>query len=138
MTLLTAADYPTVRAALDTSLDATALPDGVIGMTIYQGRAEALVMARDPQWATRSGDALEWLRRAAIAYTAAFLAPAVPTLASEYLGDYRYVRNQASWDERAKRLLAEGAAAVAKVIAPSSTTAPRPAVFALATGGRGQ
>lgn len=81
MALLTSADYPEIRDAIDVSLDSDSLPDSVIGRSIYVGRAEAYI-------ASRTTDTDDSAKRACIYYTAYLLVKleAIPALKSEDYG----------------------------------------------------
>lgn len=84
--IIAVADFPEVRAALDVSLDITNLPDSVIALDIYRGRATDWVISRNPAAASWSGsvDAPSIaIRRACILATAALLAPSLPWLIQE-------------------------------------------------------
>ena len=76
MTLLLITDYPAIRAALDTELDAEVLPDSTIDLSIYRQAAEDDVLALHPEAESETGDNLDRVKRAAIFFCAARLAPA--------------------------------------------------------------
>src|SRR5215510_10127369 len=98
-TIVQPVDYGAVRAALDTSLDTTALPDATIALPIFLDAADLEIKRRDPAWASRTGDAATHLKNAAIYLTAALLAPAVPRVTEEILnaGNYRYRLEPIDW-----------------------------------------
>jgi hypothetical protein len=84
--ILTASDFPEIRATLDVSLDITNLPDAVIALDIYLGRATEWVMSRNPAAETYTGavDATSRaIRRACVLATAALIAPSLPWLTQE-------------------------------------------------------
>ena len=84
--ILTAADFPEIRAAIDVTIDIANLPDAVIALDINLGRATEWVVARNPVAASYAGavDATSRaIRRACVLATAAILAPTVPWLTSE-------------------------------------------------------
>lgn len=78
MALLTNQDYPAVRAALDVSLSPSELSDSVIGLPIFQGKAEAEVIDRIPDAQALVDAAVEpdhqRVKNAAIYLTAALIA----------------------------------------------------------------
>jgi hypothetical protein len=84
--ILAVGDFPEIRAALDVSLDITNVPDAVIALDIYLGRATEWVVDHNPAAASYVGavDApSRALRRACILATAALIAPSVPWLVQE-------------------------------------------------------
>ena len=134
--LLTVADYPAIRAALDTSLDADVLPDAVIALPIYHAAAEREVLARVPTVPTE--EALEQQRLAAIYLCAARLALALPQIESETTPDNAAYRRKVVAPEALATTLQGYAAVILDVLAPPS---PPPAPvslisFALAGPGR--
>jgi len=138
MAIVQPTDYGAVRAALDTSLDQAALPDATIGLPIFLDAADLEIKRRDPQWASRSGDAATHLKNAAISMTAALLAPAVPAVASERLGDYQYQRQAVDWTARAAELRQLAEQELNAYLETSTTTPDRPTMFAVASGTRGK
>lgn len=137
MALITASEYPAVRAALDTSLDSTVLPDGVIGLPIYQGAAEAEVLWRDPSAASRSGAEQIRIKNAVVFLTAARLAPRLPQITGERFGEHGYSRQAIDWTALAATLRADAAAELTAVLEPANLTPARPRAFTVAPGGRG-
>ena len=137
MALLSAADYPAIRAAIDVSLTARVLPDSVIGLPIYVDAAEAEVLARDPLAATRTGGELQHIQNAAVLLTAALLAPALPGYTAEDFSEYSYQR-KTDWATRAAELRKRAEAELAAVLEPENpTTASKPTMFTTAPGTRG-
>lgn len=137
MALLTTADYPAIRAALDVSLTARDLPDSVIGLAIYVGAAEAEVLVRDPVAASRIGAEKQHLVNAAVFLTAAYLAPALPALTKERFAEYSY-EQEVDWLARAADLRRRFEAELAAVLAPNdAATYSRPTMFTTAAGTRG-
>lgn len=101
MALLTSADYPEVRSAIDLSLDDQTLPDAVIGLSIYVGKAEAYI-------ASRTSDTGASAKRACIYYAAYLLVKleAIPALRSEDQGTAgNYSRDPSNWVRKAAALL---------------------------------
>lgn len=90
--LIGPAEYPQIRAAIDVSLDATALPDAVLALPIFVPAAIAEVLARDPLAEART-DPTEVLhvQSAAIYFAAARLAARGATGPTrERYDDYEY------------------------------------------------
>lgn len=138
MSLLSAADFPSIRASLDSGLTATDLPDATIALDVFQGAGEAALLAADPEAATRSGSALAAAKRAAILFTAALLAPTVALVTQEQLPDYSYQRQVATWQQRAGDLRARANAEIDGYLSVGRVDAERPVMFALALGNRGR
>lgn len=142
MPILTTADFPSVRAALDLSLDILALPDATIALPIFQGSGESLVVLRcqgaNPPIDLSGGSGTpQQAKNAAIYYTAGYLAPALPQLSMESYTEYRYQRETFDRDEMAARCFARGDEELDQLLAASSPTAERAPAFALAHGTRG-
>lgn len=80
------AAYDEIRAAVDVSLDADALPDSVIEYTVYKGEAEARVRQltaalSDAELLVHNAD----LQRAALLITAGLIAPRIRIIVRETL-----------------------------------------------------
>lgn len=140
MALLTTADYPAVRAALDTSLDDGDLPDDVIGLSIYQGRAEAFILRRDPTALDRIAADAQQIKHAAIFLTAGYLAPAIPAIISDDYGEHRMSRKPMDWIAQGHFLIEQGEEELnVLLVAPTLlTTVFRPRMFTTASGTRGR
>lgn len=139
MPILTPADYGAVRAALDLSLDARVLPDNVIALDIYLGAAERQILARDPQAPYRSDDDLIRVKNAITFLTAALIAPVVPQITNERLGDQSYTRQPIDWAKRAEELRARAEHEILAVVEPGQPTkAVMPRLFTVAHGRRGR
>lgn len=139
--LITSADYPAVRAALDVSLSESELPDGVISQGIYAGAARSEVLERVPTAESETDvDTIERLSRAVIYLTAARLAPAVVRITSISItsGDRNYSRQTFDPTERAAQLRAMAEQELSEVEEPDEETPARPPMFALASGQRGR
>ena len=136
MALLTSANWPEVRAALDVSLTTRQLPDAVIAYDLYSGRAMRRVLEQAPTAESMTGDSLLRCKNAAIFYTAAFLAPAIPNITRKNIGDVDQSFD-IDWEARAATLLAAAAAELAEVLTPSETAPAMPRMFAVASGYRG-
>lgn len=135
---ITSALYPDVRAAIDTSLDSTTLPDATIALSIYAPAAAADIKLRDPAWASRTGESLARLERAHVLLTASLLAPAIPSLTAEQTDDYRYTRQSVDWVSRAADLAQRAGEEIAAITDPTNTAPSRPTFFSVATGRRGR
>ena len=131
MPLLEATDYPAVRAALSTALTPDMLPDTVIGLGIYAEAAEADVLALDAAALTRTGDELARVKRAAILFCAARLAPAVPQLLSSRVHLLSTTFAAVDWQALATTLREQARAEVTAV----TQTQARPTLFTLGRSG---
>ena len=136
MALLTAAEYPSIRAALDVGLDAVALPDSIIELPIYGGSAELEILRRDPDAYERTGLNKRRVMNAIIYLTAAYLAPAIPKITSETLGDYSYGRQVVDWTKLAIEMRSRADQELSAVTQGSGTIAI-PSMFGVASGRRG-
>lgn len=134
--LLDATLYPSIRSAVDLTLDEIALPDSIIELPIYGPAAELEVLARDSIAAERSGTELTHALNAVVYLTAARLVLALPQLTSETLGDYAYNLKGEKPEDRAAQLrgLAEGE--LAAYLNPGKSTVAKPRFFDKGTGGR--
>lgn len=128
-----------VRSALDVSLDSTVLPDSVIGMSIYGGAAEAEVIQRVPDWATRSADQQRVLIGAVAFLTAARLVMAVPQITSERTPDGQTYSRAVMSDpvKFAANLRGLGGDLIAAVTVANIGVPERPHVFTTVGGRRG-
>lgn len=135
--LLTSADYPAIRAALDISLDATDLPDSLIDLDQFVGKGVREVLQRDSLAESRSGTELLRARNAAIFFTAALLAPSVPAITSESEGTYRV--NREAWDgqRRQRELRALADDELNAYLTPGARSPARVTLLRAAPGGRG-
>ncbi len=143
--IITSADYPSVRAALDVTLDSTTMPDSIIALDIYEGVAETDVMAADPLWRTHlqdpgPGGAGQHVMNAVIYHVAALLAMGMANnVDSEALpgGGYRYTRSRIDWDKRREYLDGQADRELEAVLALNQPdTGAMPTLFTLAYGGR--
>lgn len=138
MALLTSANWPEVRAALDVSLTTRQVPDAVIAYDLYSGRAMRRVVEQVPTAESMTGDNLQRCKNAAIFYTAAYLAPAIPNITRKSIGGGdTEMAYDIDWEARAANLLAAAAAELAEVLTPTETAAAMPLMFAVASGYRG-
>lgn len=117
--LLTPDFYQSVRKALDVSITEASLSDEIIDLPIYAGAAHQSVVTALPT--VESLDPLaepaKWsAAQAAFAYlTAARIAPALPQIVQQQVGDFRISREK--WDAEAavKRLNSLAGAALVTV-----------------------
>jgi len=136
MSIISSDDFDSVRAALDTSLEADDLPDVLIALPIYAGRAELLLLERDPLAATRVGTEALHIRLAAIFFTASLIAPAIPAITSLKADEVQYART-IDWYVRAGDLRALADAEIDAVLNVGfEDDADRPIAFTTAGGGR--
>lgn len=142
MAILSSTEYPAIRAAIDVQLDASSLPDGIIGLDIYIGAADDDVLEIDPTAESRTGDELVLVKRAAIFFAAARLCPAVVRLTSvsAQARDISYARATFDPEQRAEELRNKARETLDQLV--DATTDPpslarRPTMFAVASGRRG-
>lgn len=133
--LLTAAEYSSIRAALDVGLDDEALPDSIIELPIYSGAAELEILRRIPDLYTRNGIERRKCVNAMILLTAAYLAPAVPQITSETLGDVSRNYQAIDWLKFAAELRGRADSMMVELTIGKSTAIP--SLFSLASGRRG-
>lgn len=140
MTLITSADYDSIRKAIDLDLTATDLPNEVIGLDVFHGAAEREVIARHPTAADETGDDLKRVQAAVIYLVAARLAPTVvrKTSISVQTRDASYSRPAFDGQKRAAELRGLAEVELQEVIQPSAVAPSRPTMFALASGTRGK
>lgn len=138
MSILTSADYPEIRSAIDATLDATMLPDAQIAFDSNVGEAEREVLTRDPLALTRIGNDGARVRLAAIYLTAARLVVTLPVVTAEQLADERVTRQ--AWDPVARAAALRGMASdlFGAYLEPSSPAALVPFAFATMCGRRGR
>jgi hypothetical protein len=140
VTILTALDYPAIRAALDVGLNAQQLPDATIAQGIFLGAAEDELLRKVPGAATMTGDDLARVKRALVWLTAAYLAHSVVRLTSISIQtrDLSYSRQTFDPDAKAAELRARAGVEIAALVTPSAVAPARPTMFTLAGGGRGR
>jgi len=140
MAILSSTDYPSIRAALDVDLDSSNLPDSTIALDIYSGAADQLVYNRDPSADSRTGDDADRIKRAAIYFCAALLAPVVVRITSLAVQtrDVSYSRPVFDPAERAAELRALAEAEIDEVLTPTEEAPGRPTMFDTAAGTRGR
>ncbi len=140
MPILTTADYPAIRAALDTELNSQKLPDAIIAQDIFLGAAEAELLNRIPNAASMTGENLKRVKRALIWLTAAYLASSVVRITSMSIQtrDLSYSRQTFDPDEKAAELRSRAEAEIRMLIDPTDETPRRPTMFIAAPGYRGR
>lgn len=136
--LLTSFDFPSIRAAIDVSLDAETLPDTIIDLDLYAGAAMRDVLARDPLAESRSGAELLRAKSAAVLFAAARLIGSLPQVFKETRADHSYERDKIDSSARAAELRALAEAELASYLDPGDLTSTRPPFFRLAHGYRGR
>ena len=148
-TLLTVQTYPSIRAALGVLVDSNLLPDPIIQLDIYAGRAQSWLESKDPLWVTRTGADRQRLTNAVVLRCAGLLASVMPSLTAEsFAGEYNYSAQPVDWTARAAALMADAEDEVQQVIAAEEdvSTANMPVMFTSAkpytvgglVGGRGR
>lgn len=148
-TLLTVGTYPSIRAALGLLVDSNLLPDSIIQLELYAGRAQSWLETKDPLWATRTGADRVRLTNAVVLRCAGLLASVMPSLTAEsFAGEYNYSAQPVDWAARAAALMADAEDEVQQVIAAEEdvSTATMPVMFSSAkpytpsglVGGRGR
>lgn len=140
MAILTSADYPAVRAALDVALNEQQLPNATIGQDIFVGAAEAELLRRVPTAASMTGSDLARVKRALVCLTAALLAPSVVRITSMSIQtrDLSYSRHTFDPEEKAAELRSRAETEIGMLLTPGAATPARPVMFAVAPGYRGR
>lgn len=140
MAILSSTDYPAIRAALDVGLNVQQLPDAIIGEDIFVGAAEAELLRRVPDAASKTGDDLKRVVRALVWLTAALLAPSVVRITSMSVQtrDLSYSRQTFDPEKKAAELRGRAEAEIVMLLTPSEATPSRPTIFTVAAGYRGR
>lgn len=138
--LITSAEYPAIRAALDTELDSDKLPDSIIALSIYKEKARQDVLKRDPDAESRTGDKFTHVQNAAIYLCAALLAPAVIRVTSVNVQGRDLSYQRRIWDpaDKAAELRELAEQELAAVLTPTDDTPGMPTMFTVAGGTRGK
>ena len=143
-TLITPTVYPQIRAALGVLVDANLVPDPIIAMDLFAGRAQTWIEETDPDWATRTGADRQHLVLAGVLRCAGLLAAAMPNITAETFGaEYSYSGKAPDWEARSAGLLADAETEIQTVLSDADTalTASMPTLFTVArpyTGGGGR
>lgn len=138
--ILTTADYDAVRAAIDTQLTDSDLPESVISLDIYQGHAESWAAQVDVGWSDRAGNQLKALQRGTIYKLASLLVRALPILSQENFGNGEgFTRQKVDVAQRAAMLESLAYEQLNSYLALelNSTVRTMPTSFRLAHGNRG-
>jgi len=136
--LLTTAEYPAIRAAIDVSLDAGMLPDPIIDLDIYAGAAVRDVLAIDSSAESRTGGELAHAQNAAVYFAAARIIGALPQITRETRDTHSYQRAEVKAAERAAELRSLASAELDAYLATDATTDDIPTLFTTAPGYRGR
>ncbi|MFZ1401124.1 MAG: hypothetical protein WAS33_29735 [Candidatus Promineifilaceae bacterium] len=135
--ILSTTNWPAVRAALDVSLNDKQLPDSIIGLDIYSGRAVREITSRVADATTLTGDSERRVIAAAVFLTAANIAPALPSIMRAESQHLSVQRKEVDWSKRAAELRQMAEEEIAELLEPDTTGAYRPTLFARAKGRRG-
>ncbi len=140
MAILTSADWPSVRAAIDTQVDDNMLLDSVIALNIYSGAADQDVLKLDPDAESRTGEDANRVTRAAVFYCAARLIPVVLRILSlsTITRDLRFTRSVPDIEKRANELRGMAVEEINEVLTPGAEAASMPRMFTKVTGIRGK
>jgi len=139
MAILSSADYPEIRAAIDVALDDDDLSDAVIGYDIYVGSADLEVKDRIPSAESKTGDELTHVKAATVLITAALLSPSVPQLVSTKAGeDFQFQYDKRDWVKHAAELRQRAERHIQAVLTPTGDAPQRPTMFARVSGTRGK
>lgn len=136
--LLTSAGYPSVRAAIETTLNSTTLPDSIIALDLYSGAGVRDVLLLDPVAESRSGAELLHAQTAAVLFTAARLIGSLAQIVKESFPDHSYERNRVDTSARAAELRALATAELDSYLDVGDVVSTRPTRFTVATGRRGR
>lgn len=134
MPILTTADYPAIRAALDVGLNEAQLTNATIGQDIFVGAAESELLRRVPDAASKVGEDLKRVKRALVYLTAALLAHSVVRVTSMSIQtrDLSYSKQTFDPDEKAAELRGRAEVEIAALVSPNTTTPEMPRMFTLA------
>jgi hypothetical protein len=141
--ILGAADYPTIRGLLDSTIGPSELPTARIEQDPYLPFAEVRAKALDPGWEARldlDDDTALRLRLATACLAAAHLCPVMPAIMAETFVDYRYQRQPRDWVARQQELEAQASGLFSGYLALPDTTGDVPGnffAFGRATADRG-
>lgn len=144
MAVLSPADYPQVRAALDLSLTAAQLSDATIGLDIFLGATEQWVVDTIPAatLAALSAADTNRLHRAAVWHLAGILAPRLPAVVRRGDRDITEQLEPVDRDAQGATLLGMAEQEIRSILAgldvPDTSTGVMPTQFILSTGTRGR
>jgi hypothetical protein len=134
---LSAADYPSIRAAIDISLSEGSLPDTIISLPIYSGYAEQQVLAVVPDADTADTDRQAHLHNAAMLFAAAALCLAIPSFTREAGPEFNASIDRVKPAELAADLRLRAASEL-EAGSPGAAAQLVPLTFTVAKGSRGQ
>lgn len=137
--ILSSAEYPAIRAALDVSISSNDLPDTVIGQTIFLAAAESELVDRVPTAAAMTGENLARVKRILIWLTAAYLAGSVVRITSMTVQtrDLSYSKAIFDPEKKAAELRARAEVEISLLTTPEASNPGMPTMFTRATGTRG-
>lgn len=148
MALIGSEHYPSIRALIDTSLSEGALPDSIIRMDLYAGRAEDWVIEQDanallylPNESQANTTKAKRVQRAAQLYCAALLCPVIPNVTREdFESNEGVTRKAMDYDARAQQLMSEANEEMLKLTetTPLDVANVLPTLFTVAPGYRGR
>ena len=105
MALITTAEYPSVRFAIDFRLNSIVMPDDIIAQPIFVVEAELDVLAILPQAASFTGTSLTRVKNAVIYLTAIKMIPSVPQLIDQSIFGDREKYELIDWEKKIDNLL---------------------------------
>lgn len=136
--LIDSTSNPSIRAAIDISLDSVALPDSIIALDLYIGAGMRDVLLIDPLAESRAGSELQHAQTAAVLFTAARLIGALPQMLRVAFADHSAQVREIDPSKRAAELRAQAAAELESYLDPGDTASNRPTMFGTARGYRGR
>jgi hypothetical protein len=136
--LLPSTLYPSVRAAIDTSLDSRLLPDAIIALDIYKAAAVRDVLAIDASAESRTSTEFAHAQAAAVYFCAARLVTALPQIVRETRDTHAYQRAEVKPDMRAAELRALASAELDAYLDMSPAIGDMPTLFTVGRGRRGR
>ena len=116
MALLSSADYPAIRALLDTTLTSEELPDAALGYDQVVGYADRLVKAYIPGAEALTGDNLLRAKLAARLIAAAQVAAGSPQVKDLRIGPYGETRQERDWRALRRMLMMRANEEIAELL----------------------
>lgn len=140
MAILKSGDYPAIRAVIDVKLTGSDLPDETIGQDVFIGRAEAELLARVPDAASKTDNDLKHVTRALIYLTAALIVPSVVRITSMSASTLSTSYSRATFDpdDRVAELRGRAESEINALETPEDTTPGMPVMFTSVSGVRGK
>jgi hypothetical protein len=134
--LVTRLEYRHIRSAIDLAIDDEALPDDVISLPIFLGRARVNVKYQDVLWRTRTGDEWQHLVNATVYFTAAYLVLPLVRNDQETFGTrWAFKRTLIDPETLSTTLAGIAQTELDAVLNVGSLDAERPTMFTLANAG---